>query len=1037
VNQHDTDEAETDADASRDVDRDRSQPRWTRRSFIGGAAGAAAVGLAACSSDGDDSGGSTTTGSEPAPTDTPAGTDRPAGTDAPTSTDAAPGTTTTTVPDIPGTNLKATTGETWNNGWVWRPTGNPTDVLNLYVVENLTTIALTGGNLDGSLESGTPLLFSWNGVTPGPTIRMKGDETLYLKLYNQLGPDLGESFVGPNPDIAAGPFPGQEGQWVKADNKLGLNVFSGRNNLEPCKIPNEPIEDWCLGEHVNGIHSVHVTNIHTHGLHVAPGRTEIGEGPDGTPEYIYSDDIYARIIPRGDAARGIADQKEKARMADPPEDIDDAEAYRRFVDECFPTDQVEVGEANYQFVLGGTERVPVHPPGTHWYHPHTHGATHQQVAGGMAGFLIVEGDVDENVNEALAGTPEFDPDVPTGDWEYRERTILIQRIFNNPAVDPDAPEGSTPKALQGTTFPVVNGTFNPGIMVMSPGAVERWRILNGSVDGGGFFRVAVLKGEYVAGQNGLVPAVADANGQQKAVVTSDYWPVVLAEDSAKPTNAELESENLKAHLWQLSHDGITLVDEDGNYFVKDLDGDDVNLGADATLESCYVANDNTDNLAACYSRPNEIRMTTGNRADVFFQAPPLEDPDTSEVYTLLGLPTLVNGNPSTPIIAAYIIVRGDEVANAQHDFDFASIDLPPVPDYLKPIGDNDPGFLDANGQFRTRTVSYAGWGPADMPQIIADEDFTDANPDLEKLIWYTAPPRLDCGSDPTGKIQGDRKQNSPKRVGEGAKVFGDTLPALVIPPDVRTMSIDGMKFDPGSTDTPRMELNTVEEWAVFNRSIDCYGTPDDENEPDQIWYSYDEDETPQVYFPGHRVSHPLRLADVPDGWKNSTPPEIWPIGARVTKAVDHPFHIHQNPFWLLRVDVPDENGNLVNVLPQPQWGDVQWIPRNGGRILFRSRFDDYSGELVNHCHILKHEDNGMMQRIQVVPDPESSGPQDPNYDAEPEVYRTTDPGSADRLYPAPKPAECWQSSAMFVDPNPNTGQTFPGFTPEPPPPPSS
>jgi len=33
-----------------------------------------------------------------------------------------------------------------------------------------------------------------------------------------------------------------------------------------------------------------------------------------------------------------------------------------------------------------------------------------------------------------------------------------------------------------------------------------------------------------------------------------------------------------------------------------------------------------------------------------------------------------------------------------------------------------------------------------------------------------------------------------------------------------------------------------------------------------------------------------------------------------------------------------------------------------------SRFVDYTGQYVLHCHILTHEDRGMMELIEVVPD---------------------------------------------------------------------
>jgi FtsP/CotA-like multicopper oxidase with cupredoxin domain len=38
-----------------------------------------------------------------------------------------------------------------------------------------------------------------------------------------------------------------------------------------------------------------------------------------------------------------------------------------------------------------------------------------------------------------------------------------------------------------------------------------------------------------------------------------------------------------------------------------------------------------------------------------------------------------------------------------------------------------------------------------------------------------------------------------------------------------------------------------------------------------------------------------------------------------------------------------------------------------GYFKMRSRFVDYTGQFVLHCHILGHEDRGMMQLVEVVP----------------------------------------------------------------------
>lgn len=105
--------------------------------------------------------------------------------------------------------------------------------------------------------------------------------------------------------------------------------------------------------------------------------------------------------------------------------------------------------------------------------------------------------------------------------------------------------------------------------------------------------------------------------------------------------------------------------------------------------------------------------------------------------------------------------------------------------------------------------------------------------------------------------------------------------------------------------------------------------------------------------------------------------------------MDHPFHIHQNPCWVTRVEVPDENGYLVNILDRPRGQDVVWLPRNGGRVVFRSRFPDSVGLFVNHCHPLLHEDHGMMQVIDITPFADRA-----NYEMKESVTNGGDPGGS-------------------------------------------
>jgi FtsP/CotA-like multicopper oxidase with cupredoxin domain len=40
--------------------------------------------------------------------------------------------------------------------------------------------------------------------------------------------------------------------------------------------------------------------------------------------------------------------------------------------------------------------------------------------------------------------------------------------------------------------------------------------------------------------------------------------------------------------------------------------------------------------------------------------------------------------------------------------------------------------------------------------------------------------------------------------------------------------------------------------------------------------------------------------------------------------------------------------------------------KNGDSLTFESNFTDFTGKFVEHCHVLTHEDLGMMSAIEVV-----------------------------------------------------------------------
>jgi FtsP/CotA-like multicopper oxidase with cupredoxin domain len=75
-----------------------------------------------------------------------------------------------------------------------------------------------------------------------------------------------------------------------------------------------------------------------------------------------------------------------------------------------------------------------------------------------------------------------------------------------------------------------------------------------------------------------------------------------------------------------------------------------------------------------------------------------------------------------------------------------------------------------------------------------------------------------------------------------------------------------------------------------------------------------------------------------------------------TSPMDHPLHLHVWPMQLV-----EERGQPLEL---PTWQDVVNVPARSN-VKVRIAFDDLVGRTVYHCHILDHEDQGMMGIINV------------------------------------------------------------------------
>ncbi len=92
--------------------------------------------------------------------------------------------------------------------------------------------------------------------------------------------------------------------------------------------------------------------------------------------------------------------------------------------------------------------------------------------------------------------------------------------------------------------------------------------------------------------------------------------------------------------------------------------------------------------------------------------------------------------------------------------------------------------------------------------------------------------------------------------------------------------------------------------------------------------------------------------------------EDWVI--QNTAQEDHIFHIHQIHFQVLEVNgVATNDPAIRDTVDLPYWNGTGAYPSVKVRMDFRD--PNIVGTFVYHCHILQHEDSGMMGEIQVLP----------------------------------------------------------------------
>ncbi len=128
---------------------------------------------------------------------------------------------------------------------------------------------------------------------------------------------------------------------------------------------------------------------------------------------------------------------------------------------CFPLPKYDAADPN-KFKMGQS-------PGTHWYHAHKHGSTALNVANGLTGAFIVEGEYDDAINRYYGLDDNGNP-------VLKQQVLMIQQLGTAPFPLTN-PQTTGPGAPRPTIS--VNGRLQP-VVTMRAGEVQQWRFINGA-----------------------------------------------------------------------------------------------------------------------------------------------------------------------------------------------------------------------------------------------------------------------------------------------------------------------------------------------------------------------------------------------------------------------------------------------------------------------------------------------------------------------------------------------------------------------------
>ncbi len=638
-----------------------------------------------------------------------------------------------------------------------------------------------------------------------------------------------------------------------------------------------------------------------------------------------------------------------------------------------------------------------HFVGPQWYHPHLHGATNLQVSNGLAGTLLVLASEEE-----ADDLDKFSPVDNSFYWMAVQTQSLLQQERPASSNDPlnQNPNGLSYRIGTPPVFTEVDGTK---IFTKSDAAYIGYNFKPDYYDptqpAGGPSGTPFAYGAGIAG-TATENVIHTVNGQYNPTidVETGQWNVFGFLNQS--VNSHFVIQLIREYKGELSLEKFQVIAVDG-----DAAGV-VSQALQFVTETPVMAPGNRMTVQQAFTKPGKYYFLANGTEEILGDlAPEVANIAPMNLYETPS----VEFNPDfVPSDVQGALYAGAETWNElrrevfEGPLNLSGMHFPPTWDlrgYDLTNVNLDDSFM---GLVDLTDVDLRGSSLKNVNLIGANVTNTNLfDVDLTGAL-------LPGGIDQASNAEYDRETYSYQGIHDGhliwgaqvlatVEVTGESLSSRPAPPEpIQYLLEESEKIDNWVSDTKSAIANeNIKKrnfvWdANYSRLTDDNRIIDD-NDPSTFedmywingrWFGHSPSEQPVVAMPMLGTTEQWTLQNSSIGYGAGAVGE-W-----------HPFHIHQNDFVVTEInginveDIPSYPANqLVDTVTlsssyvqdsatannpygspayfNPITESVNGIPQNFETKIFM-KFEDYTGAYVNHCHILFHEDAGMMQAVKVI-----------------------------------------------------------------------